>query len=299
MTPHLFLFFFIFVILLLSLDLPLSRCEYVVDYSRYFDDCSQLSFNCGNIQNIRYPFWGDERPDYCGLPGFKLHCDADHHLTTTIEINSVTYKVSSMDYKNQNLKVAQADLLDSICQKKQKSINTTSLILPPSSPSSERYMALFYGCSPSPSSGVMDGATKVSVSCPSNGDPAEVYYVLDDSFAYENLASKCQEGNSVIVPIPSIAKAEIEKNSSRFGEIISQDVDLRWSSSIDVGCSGCLSYKGQCGWNWELNTSTCFCEFETYEGRCAPPHAAPDSHLDPSPSPSPGTYQFSGASPDE
>ncbi|CAL5425908.1 unnamed protein product [Camellia sinensis] len=34
------------------------------------------TFQCANMQNIDYPFWGGNRPDYCGHPGFQ-HAESD------------------------------------------------------------------------------------------------------------------------------------------------------------------------------------------------------------------------------
>ncbi|BFG25360.1 hypothetical protein CerSpe_116340 [Prunus speciosa] len=43
-----------------------------VDDEQYLN-CG-ASFQCANIPNIGYPFWGSSRPDYCGYPEFKLNC---------------------------------------------------------------------------------------------------------------------------------------------------------------------------------------------------------------------------------
>ncbi|KAL0395936.1 UNVERIFIED_CONTAM: LEAF RUST 10 DISEASE-RESISTANCE LOCUS RECEPTOR-LIKE PROTEIN KINASE-like 2.5 [Sesamum calycinum] len=53
------------------------------------DECSH-SFQCGNITNITYPFWGGSQPQACGLSGFQLNdCDGDFPL---LYISPLTYR---------------------------------------------------------------------------------------------------------------------------------------------------------------------------------------------------------------
>jgi hypothetical protein len=57
------------------------------DDERYVS-CSN-SLDCGNIKGVGYPFWGSNRPDYCGYPELKLDCsDQDPEIT----IEKLTYK---------------------------------------------------------------------------------------------------------------------------------------------------------------------------------------------------------------
>ncbi|RHN51348.1 hypothetical protein MtrunA17_Chr6g0467591 [Medicago truncatula] len=42
-----------------------------------YSSCKDIknSYNCGNISNISYPFWGQSRPLYCGARNpFYLNC---------------------------------------------------------------------------------------------------------------------------------------------------------------------------------------------------------------------------------
>ncbi|GAA0167528.1 hypothetical protein LIER_40394 [Lithospermum erythrorhizon] len=59
-------------------------------------------------QNVGYPFWGKDRPEYCGYPGFELKCDGDvPHIT----IKSILYRVVKVG--NDNFTVARDDLWNS------------------------------------------------------------------------------------------------------------------------------------------------------------------------------------------
>ncbi|KAK4426632.1 LEAF RUST 10 DISEASE-RESISTANCE LOCUS RECEPTOR-LIKE PROTEIN KINASE-like 2.1 [Sesamum alatum] len=77
------------------------------------DECSRQPFQCGNISNITYPFWGDSRPQACGLSGFQLlNCEGDFPL---LYIPPLIYRVLEFDFSNRTLKVARQDLLNGAC----------------------------------------------------------------------------------------------------------------------------------------------------------------------------------------
>ncbi|KAL0424013.1 UNVERIFIED_CONTAM: LEAF RUST 10 DISEASE-RESISTANCE LOCUS RECEPTOR-LIKE PROTEIN KINASE-like 2.7 [Sesamum radiatum] len=91
---------------LLPLHFPLPG-----SYSQQ-DKCSD-SFQCGNITNITYPFWGGSQPQACGLRGFQLlNCDGHFPL---LYISPLMYRVLEFDFSNQTLKVARQDLLGDAC----------------------------------------------------------------------------------------------------------------------------------------------------------------------------------------
>ena len=66
-----------------------SRCSRVVceesEDDQRFVSCG-AKYECGNMNmNISYPFWGGDRPDYCGHPGFELACDGEAPEFTLME----------------------------------------------------------------------------------------------------------------------------------------------------------------------------------------------------------------------
>ncbi|KAL0431333.1 UNVERIFIED_CONTAM: hypothetical protein Sradi_0759300 [Sesamum radiatum] len=76
------------------------------------DECKQ-PFQCANITNITYPFWGGSRPQACGLQGFQLlNCEGDFPL---LYISPLIYRVLEFDFSNRTLKVARQDLLGDAC----------------------------------------------------------------------------------------------------------------------------------------------------------------------------------------
>ena len=63
-----------------STILPPSYC---IDDER-FVDCSR-PFDCGRIKNISYPFWGGNRPEYCGIQGVELRCCDNEYLLLVLK----------------------------------------------------------------------------------------------------------------------------------------------------------------------------------------------------------------------
>ncbi|KAL0381401.1 UNVERIFIED_CONTAM: LEAF RUST 10 DISEASE-RESISTANCE LOCUS RECEPTOR-LIKE PROTEIN KINASE-like 2.7 [Sesamum angustifolium] len=96
------------ILLALATLLPL---HFPGSYSQQ-DKCSD-SFQCANITNIKFPFWGGSQPQACGYSGFQLlNCEGDFPL---LNIPPLIYRVLEFDFLNRTLKVARQDLLDHTC----------------------------------------------------------------------------------------------------------------------------------------------------------------------------------------
>ncbi|KAH7528716.1 hypothetical protein FEM48_Zijuj05G0101800 [Ziziphus jujuba var. spinosa] len=108
---HLILGFSIFTFI------PVSYCK---DNGHQFNECSRL-YECGNLTNISYPFWGDNRPEFCGLPGFKLECKDNQNAF--IQINYLDFRVLRINQLNNIMTIARLDLWSIPCSP--KLINTS------------------------------------------------------------------------------------------------------------------------------------------------------------------------------
>nr|XP_016503749.1 PREDICTED: uncharacterized protein LOC107821804 [Nicotiana tabacum] len=69
------------------------------------------TFSCSSIRNITYPFTGGDRPDYCGLPDFKLRCMDNH---TEFTHHSLTNRVLSTNQSSRTMTIARLDLWNNI-----------------------------------------------------------------------------------------------------------------------------------------------------------------------------------------
>ncbi|CAH1421403.1 unnamed protein product [Lactuca virosa] len=66
---------------------------------------------CGELR-LKYPFWGLDRPAYCGHPGFQLICQSNVPL---LNYESVNYRVLDTDSSTQTIVIARNDLWTTFC----------------------------------------------------------------------------------------------------------------------------------------------------------------------------------------
>ncbi|GMN70390.1 hypothetical protein TIFTF001_039433 [Ficus carica] len=102
-----FLLIFLLIIFIFS-AFPSSRCEEDANF-RVCD----LPYECGNVKNLSFPFWGDNRPQSCGHPGFELRCERGEY--PVMDINEVEYRVLNVSKENFMITLAGSDLWDSPC----------------------------------------------------------------------------------------------------------------------------------------------------------------------------------------
>ncbi|XP_054788047.1 LEAF RUST 10 DISEASE-RESISTANCE LOCUS RECEPTOR-LIKE PROTEIN KINASE-like 2.4 [Prosopis cineraria] len=106
--------FFLLISLFISINLPTSRGA---DNDVRFTNCTNNSFSCGFISKLAYPFWGENRAEYCGLPDFQLKCEANIPKIIT---QSLTYRILDLNSTSQTLRVARDDYYDTICPSRYK-----------------------------------------------------------------------------------------------------------------------------------------------------------------------------------
>uniref|UniRef100_A0A0E0FFA4 Wall-associated receptor kinase galacturonan-binding domain-containing protein n=1 Tax=Oryza nivara TaxID=4536 RepID=A0A0E0FFA4_ORYNI len=81
-------------------------------------------FSCGHLHNISYPFRRRGDPHRCGVESYELDCSSSSKVT--IQINTRTYYVSSIDYNAYVFWVIDANMQDTGCPLLVKDTNTTS-----------------------------------------------------------------------------------------------------------------------------------------------------------------------------
>ncbi|XP_019182469.1 PREDICTED: LEAF RUST 10 DISEASE-RESISTANCE LOCUS RECEPTOR-LIKE PROTEIN KINASE-like 1.4 [Ipomoea nil] len=130
--------FLLIVVGFILLHIPACFCE---DDQRYVA-CGK-AFRCANIENISYPFWGGERPDYCGYPGFELDCNSED--APVISIQSTKYKVVCIDSSERRITVARQDLERDICLTNPQNSNLDFSLF--NYVSDDINITIFYDCS--------------------------------------------------------------------------------------------------------------------------------------------------------
>ncbi|XP_004300507.1 PREDICTED: probable receptor-like protein kinase At1g67000 [Fragaria vesca subsp. vesca] len=240
-------FFVIFYLFML----PSLHCKEDPRYTQ----CKQ-PFNCGNITNISYPFWGGpNRSQECGRSGFELTNCEDETQLPHIKIEELDFHVSSISNQElfHTMTLARSDLWDSPCT--QLLVNTTLNYTRFSYVQTVRNLTLYYGCDPQHDRSVPNNFT-----CKIEGTTKDISYYLDDSLSrvVEDLnRSSCV--TKIRVPIfwedfddmPENATAEVEK-------VLRQGFQVEFSADWDL-CRGCLNSNGTCVSNATTDSFLCLC----------------------------------------
>ncbi|XP_022759275.1 LEAF RUST 10 DISEASE-RESISTANCE LOCUS RECEPTOR-LIKE PROTEIN KINASE-like 2.1 [Durio zibethinus] len=236
-------------------------------------------FSCGNIQKIGYPFWGLDRPESCGYPGFRLNCSQN---ISKITINSATYKVLNIYNSTQVLQVARVSYSDSICPT--YLINSTFTTSPFENNRDTLEIRLYYGCQPLkvPRLENLPGISR-QFKCKINTTNVTGYYVTRKitetyfgSFATLISTSLASCNNSVIIPVlySEVQLLEANRDSDTLQEALKAGFVLHWSAN-DTFCNPCLYSGGQCGHNLNSGGFVCYCSDGSHPDVC--PSSSPET----------------------
>ncbi|KAI6691538.1 hypothetical protein NL676_028366 [Syzygium grande] len=221
-----------------------------------YSNCSS-TIQCGDLQNVSYPFWGLNRAFYCGLPNFELTCQDDN--TTLLNISNQTYRVLRFNGTSQTMTVARNDFWSTICPA--TFINTTQEITSSFNYTSDTVasnLTLYYGCQ-------IGSMTPNQFNCTINGRNVISYFITTTSIT--SLFEGCN--TSVVLPANQSAIQAIESNltSTTVVSAIDEGFGLQWT--VAEQCSGCLASGGQCGRDNSSGVFTCYCQDKSSSSTCS------------------------------
>ncbi|KAL2896256.1 LEAF RUST 10 DISEASE-RESISTANCE LOCUS RECEPTOR-LIKE PROTEIN KINASE-like 1.3, partial [Bienertia sinuspersici] len=238
------------VVILIIFILLISFVTFTRSNDEHFLNCSQ-PFDCGSIRNLSYPFWGENRASYCGIPEFKLHCQ-DNKIPT-ITISSQKYRILAADVSAHKLTVARADFWDDLCPSSLVNTNITDSHFELALTSS--YLTLFYGC---------PLASMTRLRFPKL-DVCRTNDVFLDSEMYNGPPIGCK--NVVNIPILKTSYLEQGINTSVVLGVLHEGFELQWKVN-DEECCKCVESGGQCGIDPEQKFS-CFCADKPCASNCS------------------------------
>jgi hypothetical protein len=231
-SPSPFLLSLYFLLLVTFFEIPISLCR---DDS-HSSSCSNL-FNCGEINNIGFPFWGETRPSGCGHPGLKLNCEES---VTTIEIRNVTYRVLDVNPETQILKISRDDYLTGICSPELVNTTLDPTLFDYGDPGYQN-LTLSYGCA---SYSMFPVPLPGQFSCPTSGD-----------VQVEQGAHGPHEDCNVSVVVPVLhSNPLLTLVLSELERVIREGFDVEWKVDT-AACRDCMT---DCGYNPKLNRPTCY-----------------------------------------
>ncbi|WCJ25342.1 hypothetical protein M5689_007234 [Euphorbia peplus] len=223
-----------------------------------YKTCS-TPFHCGNLKNITYPFWGPDRPEYCGHPGFFVNC---LNQTLFIRTGQLDYNILQIDTNSESLTVSRSDYITTICPS--LLFNTTFDQNLFSYTSDVQNITLYYGCD-IPSQSLPNG----SFGCRLNNTFLDVYFLsgnLNSSSLNISLPS-CDD--IVILPAMKSAQRFLETSPSQSNliEALNQGFGWKWSANNSL-CETCTSSGGFCGHNATTNSFSCYCSDQNHPFFC-------------------------------
>ncbi|GJS89981.1 leaf rust 10 disease-resistance locus receptor-like protein kinase-like 1.4 protein [Tanacetum coccineum] len=233
--------------------------------NRAYDDCGQ-KVECGDI-NLEYPFWGADRPRYCGHPGFQLTCQSD---VPVLLYEPVNYRVlENPDTSARTIKVARADLWSNLCPPSLHNTTYNSTLFNGDNFNQEN-VSLFYKCNTSlfvtqPFGNIFP--------CTVNTTSSDSYFLIRASSTVVSTVSdlmvQCE--NHIEVPVNQTSAnilGSATATSENLQSALKAGFNLRWTV-FNNECDDCMRSNGRCGSN---STSpelfVCYCANGNFSTTC-------------------------------
>ncbi|GMP30988.1 hypothetical protein CsSME_00005391 [Camellia sinensis var. sinensis] len=234
----------VFLMIVILSQIPTFLCTNNNEYT----NCTQ-EFQCANFPNISYPFWGGNRPDYCGHPNFRLDCRGD---APRITIQSA-YRVLAIDTTTRTLTVVREEFWNNTCPTQFQ--NTTLDTAHFTYLSDSQNLTLYYGCQR-----ILASQTAIpgQLNCSADGTNNTISFATTSVTSSTNInISTCQ--TNVIVPVNQTEAVAFAVNSINVRQVIRSGVGLKWDANNTV-CDQCVQSNGTCGSNSSSSGSfLCYC----------------------------------------
>ncbi|XP_021755085.1 LEAF RUST 10 DISEASE-RESISTANCE LOCUS RECEPTOR-LIKE PROTEIN KINASE-like 1.2 isoform X1 [Chenopodium quinoa] len=240
------------ITLVLMTNLPTSFSR----LSKEFKTCSK-PFNCGNITNLSYPFYGLDRPQYCGHPKFELFGCNQNSQPFTMTILSQTFMVLAINSTSSTINVAREDFRTrSGCPASLVNITIDFSIFQYTP--LDTNLTLFYGnCS------TLCNLTtfKVFPSCPMSPSETLPICLLTRKAMLKSNISVASCPNHLFLPTHLSDNLIMDKVGDYIPQAAWNGTELKWSANNGL-CEACLRSGGQCGHEPHSHKFFCFCTDE-------------------------------------
>ena len=218
-----------------------------------FVDCGR-TYDCGDIKNISFPFWGGNRSQYCGLPGFLLECHDNEY--SIIRFEELEFRVLDINKSHHIMTLVRLDLLNNIGTCPQKFLNTTLDFTIFDYFTTDQNLTLFYNCSTQ-----VEIPVQYSFNCDFGASITDNNaYFVDESLSsidLRNLTVQCN--TNIKVPILRSALInESERGVLTLQKVLNQGFDVEYLRDLSLICSACEESGGKCGSNF-TKAFACVC----------------------------------------
>ncbi|KAL1363653.1 LEAF RUST 10 DISEASE-RESISTANCEUS RECEPTOR-LIKE PROTEIN KINASE-like 2.4 [Arachis hypogaea] len=210
--------------------------------------CSK-PFSCGTrITNASYPFWGGNRPQFCGTNGFKLTCTNN---TTSLQIASQKFHVLAINQTQSTMRLVRTDFVYDRCS---SNLTNTSLNGSPFHflPNTLHNITIFYDC---PSG---DHYTN-NFTC-QNDSSKRGFYAVN--------VTRAQQFRNCGVSVQVQVSGSVGNNLKG---ALDEGFDVQYDADLSSKCKTCTESGGVCGTNNETDSSqfSCYCLTGTHASACS------------------------------
>ncbi|THG19857.1 hypothetical protein TEA_020953 [Camellia sinensis var. sinensis] len=216
---------------------------------------------------MRYPFWGDGRPQYCGHPQFQLKCQNTEYPTVTI--NDRSFQVLGINQSSHVMTIARIDLWDSYCTQNLSNISLDGNFFWYSQ--AVRDLFMFYDCTQNNfTRGLSNNFTCTNLG--SDGGKSLGFYA-DESLLRALLLGNVTKFEGVLcrvsveVPVLRVALDELSSKSLSLQEALNQGFEVVYYAE-NAACLGCEESGGICGSDSSSLVFVCHCQDHTHPRNC-------------------------------
>ncbi|KAK1387957.1 hypothetical protein POM88_016135 [Heracleum sosnowskyi] len=246
-------------------------CHHARDFKSYYTNCSK-NFSCGErVREIGYPFWGGERPEYCGLPGLKLGCRDDKHPELDTGLG-YKFEVVDINQMSHGIYMRREKLGVDSCPSKIFNTTFNNSIFEYRSQTEDLHM--FYDCSNDTKIEPENQSSRDSLTCTSSDlGPRNVVYFGNDSFPVYHFDALKSCNSRLIVQVNKSVLEDFNKNVTKKVEELLNPSFVVYYKINDVACDACKSWGGLCWSGIGIKEFTCLCHDGAYDQPCPKPGA--------------------------
>lgn len=262
MDTHISLTSLLITLSLFSTVTPLTHCIEDDPFHAY-----KHLFECGNLTNISFPFWGRNRSQFCGHRRYQLECRNDEYAV--MKIQELEFRVLNINQSIRSMTIARMDLWDIQSSCPQKFVNTSLNY------SSFEYdqqkvqnLTLAFNCS----SQVNISKEKRFLCGSKGGDRYNNIYYLDE-FNHTEEVAKCHSR----IQVPILRRGGALLSNHRFQErgnqtalfqsVLNEGFQVQYHFAMPIICKDCENSGEKCGSN-SSQAFVCYCRDKVNSFMC-------------------------------
>ncbi|XWS50755.1 hypothetical protein CRYUN_Cryun12cG0114800 [Craigia yunnanensis] len=224
-TPSISIFTFFFISLFI---LPISHSQ----DDENFDPCF-IPFKCGDIENLKFPFWTEDRPQFCHQEGFNLtKCEDPQPV---INIGGNEFRLIYLNNSTYTMTIARNDLWEQICPSNPITVELDNPFLRYSQ--TNQKSTFFYNCN----SSLPPPAIKFECTQGLYSFYAADYLVERDH--YEDFNLFCR--SAIQVQVNQSSFTELQNEGPQSLEDWKRGFDVVYNPK-EIFCQKCNSLNGKC-----------------------------------------------------